>query len=156
MAGLDDDRRRNVGGACEMDDDRMRPGGQRVQERDPAVPDGQACGSGRRAEDVVRGKDDVQQSRFRLGHLHGLAIDGDRWSDRHVHLPRTVPQLGFSGAVPLERAALERGCCDEDLGAGLYGARCDAVWPKRRDCAAEVEAPGRGTASAEWVLVGGV
>src|SRR5690349_21510044 len=44
-----------------------------------------------------------------------------------LFLLHTGPQLGFGGAVPLERAALDRGCCDQDLGAGLYGARFGAV-----------------------------
>jgi hypothetical protein len=64
------------------------------------------------------------------------------------------PQLVFSGARPLERAVLDRGYCDEDLGAGFYSARFGAArsGPERRDCAAKFDARGRGTAVAEWVL----
>jgi hypothetical protein len=57
--------------------------------------------------------------------------------------------------MPLERAALERGGHDEDLGAGLYSARFDTGGLGRdgRDCAAKVEACERHTAAAERVLV---
>ena len=69
-------------------------------------------------------------------------------------MPRAqVPQLVLSAfPIPLERAALDRGRCDEDLGAGLDRARLDAAGPKRRNRAAEVPARKCGTAGAEGVL----
>src|SRR5829696_849878 len=151
MAGFNDDARRDDVRA-KVSNYRMHPWGQRVQEHDPAVPDGQTCRTGRLTENVVIGKDDVQQSSLHLGHRYRSTIDGYRRSNVDVGLARTIPQLGFSGAIPLERAALERGCRDEDLGAGLYRARLDTAGRERRDRAAKVKARERGPTAAEGVL----
>ena len=84
----------------------MGPGCQWVQGRDPAVADGQAGRSGRKAEDVVRREDDVHQSRFYFFHRHGVTIDGDRRRGLRVRLLRAGPQLGFGGSyLPQETAA---------------------------------------------------
>src|SRR5215212_6689860 len=151
MAGFNDDARRDDVRA-KVSNYRMHPWGQRVQEHDPAVPDGQTCRTGRLTENVVIGKDDVQQSSFHLDHRYRPTIDGYRRSNIHVGIARTIPQLSFSSAIPLECAALERGCRDEDLGAGLYRARLDTAGRERRDRPAKVKARERGPTAAEGVL----
>jgi hypothetical protein len=84
VARLDDDRRRvRRDGAA--DHDRMGPGRQRVQQRDPAVRCGMACRPGRLPEDVVRRQDDVQQLCLNFRNPHGPAVEGDG-----MGLPRTV------------------------------------------------------------------
>ena len=71
----------------------------------------------------------------------------------HVGPARASPQFVLRCPVALERAALERGRCDEDLGAGLHGARLDADGRKRCNGATtKVEARECGTAGAEGVL----
>ena len=62
----------------DVDDNCVRSGRQRVQQRDPAVTDRQTGAARGHPEDVVRRQRDVKQVRFCRDHGDAPAIDGDR------------------------------------------------------------------------------
>ena len=119
-------------GVCSVDPqlDLVLPGGQGMNERNPAVPH-RFRGWPFRPEDVVCGQSELQQGGLDLRNGHHLTVDGDIGvTEPRVRNSGTCTQAGFVRAVKgfvLYGTALGRVHGNEDHRSGFDGAS-DRGW----------------------------